>query len=204
MNEFQNMPDTSHYDKCLTLSNKLKQSHKIRSILLLVFCICNGYFHTITLPITKGLETTPETSYARNAIFTMGFVYAAAALLCLIAVFVLGFLLRQEKGKLLLIPIAVTAVCVITGLFHMFWGILIALVLAYGLYESHDAIWLRQQEGYPYFNERFAEQNAMLGKEYVSRYDIRSRKNDGSMADVGNARDLGNIEKDAQSGGLYE
>ncbi|MBQ8012419.1 MAG: hypothetical protein IJ265_12775 [Oscillospiraceae bacterium] len=199
-----NTPDTSHYDKCLSLSNKLRRSHSIRSFLLLILCVLNGYCHTITLPIVKGMETTPETSYARNAIFTMGFPYAVAALFCLIAVMLLGFLLRQEKGKLLLIPIGITVLCVVTGLFHIFWGILIALVLAYGLYESHDARWLREQEGYPYFNERFAEQNAALGQEYVSRYDIRSQKDSGSMADIGNEYDSGNIDKSMQNGGFYE
>ncbi len=204
MNETVYTLDTSHYDECLSLSNRLKKSHSVRSILLAVLCLINGYLHTIILPITKGLETTPETEYARNAIFTMGFAYAVVALLCLVAVALLGFVLRQEKDKLLLIPIGITVLCTATGLFHTFWGICIAAVLAYGLYEAPKAKWLREQEGYPYFNERFAEQDARHGMDYVSRYDIRSKKADSGMLDIGNACDMGNIDADMRTGGQHE
>lgn len=191
-----NMPDTSHYDKCRTISQKLKKSHAVRAFLLVVFALLNGYLHTITLSMTKGLDTTPETNYARNAIFTNGFAYAILAFFSLIAVTVLGILLQQERGKLLLIPTLISAVCVITGLFHIVWGGAMTVLLVIGLWESRDAVWLKHQEGYPYFNERFAEQDYRSHTGYESRYDISSVKNKGDMPDIAGDFDTGNIPKE--------
>ena len=36
--------------------------------------------------------------------------------------------------------------------------------------ETKQAVWIKQQEGYPYFNERFTEQTKNFGKEYQPEY----------------------------------
>lgn len=181
--------DTSHYDQCHTLSLRLKNSHTVRSLLLCFFALMNGYLHTSTLSIVKG---TGESGYSPIAIFTFGFVYAVVALFALIAVVLLGILLRQEKGKLLIIPTAIAAVCTLTGLFHVFWGLAMTVVLAIGLWESRSAVWLTQQEGYPYFNTRFAEQQAQFGKEYQPTYSINKQAGQ-KIPEIGDECDNFNI-----------
>ncbi len=186
--------DTSHYDRCRTDMQNLRKSHSVRSFLLCFFALLNGYLHIITLSITKGIETTPETSYARNAIFTNGFVYAVLAFFSLIIVVVLGFLLEQKRGKLLLIPTLLSLVSVITGLFHPIWGTAMTILLAIGLWESRKAVWLSQQDGYPYFNERMTEQAAHFNKEYEPTYTARPQAAAQEMPELGDARDAFNSE----------
>ncbi len=179
-----NTTDTSHYDKCLTILNNHKKSHMIRGFILFLLSIMNGYFHIITLPITKGMETTPDSSYARNAIYTNGFTYAVLAFLCAVAVLVLGFLFRQEKPKLILIPFVITILCTITGLFNLLIGIGMTVLLGVGLYESKAAVWLTEQEGYPYFNERFAEQQEISLRGFESRYDFKNIDENAEMPEL--------------------
>ncbi len=182
--DLQPLTDTSHYDKCRTLMHKHKRSHMIRSVALFIFSILNGYGHIITLPIVKGWEFTPETTYSRIGIYTMGFPFALLALLCMVAVFVMGFLFRQDKPKLILIPLGLTILCIFFDLFNILWGIIIAVLLAVGLYESREAVWVRAQEGYPYFNERFAAQEDASKKGYVPRYDLSDTDAQAEMHDL--------------------
>ncbi len=187
--------DTSHYDRCRTDMQNLRKSHSVRSFLLCIFALLNGYAHIITMPIVKGIEETPETSYSRIAIFTNGFGYAVLALFLLIIVTVLGFLLDQKRGKLLLIPTLLSLISVITGLFHPIWGTVITVLLAIGLWESRKAVWLTQQDGYPYFNERMTEQASHFNKEYDPLHPIRPQADTQEMPELGDARDAFNSQE---------
>lgn len=182
--DMQPLTDTSHYDHCRTIMQKHKRSHMIRSLALFIFSIINGYGHIITLPIVKGMEFTPETTYSRIGLYTMGFPFALLALFCMVAVFVMGFLFQQDKPKLILIPLGITILCIVFDLFNMLWGIIMAVLLAIGLYESREAVWVKAQEGYPYFNERFAEQDNITQRGYVSRYDITDTDEQAEMHDL--------------------
>lgn len=187
--------DTSHYDRCRTEMQNLRKSHSVRSFLLCIFALFNGYAHIIAMPIVKGIEDTPETSYSRIAIFTNGFAYAVLALFLLIIVTVLGFLLEQKRGKLLLIPTLLSLISVITGLFHPIWGTAITVLIAIGLWESRKAVWLTQQDGYPYFNERMTEQASHFNKEYEPTYTARPQPVTQEMPELGDARDTFNSQE---------
>ncbi len=167
------MHDTSHYAECATIMQRLKSNHMKRLFILLVLILINGYFHIITMPIH---------SYS-------GFAWGGLALFHSIAVAVLGLLSTPEKPALCWISLSLVLLGMFLTMMSPIYAIPIGILFVIALIESRKAAWVKQQPGYPYFNERFAEQESKAFQDYQADHGIRERADD-DMQDIAEARDI--------------
>ncbi len=178
------MHDTSHYAECATIMQQQKKSHMKRFFIILLLTIFNGYFHIITMPVWRA-----EEGVFPIAIFGFGFFWAVFALFHNIAVAALGLLATPEKPVLCWISVAVILLGIFMNLMNPLIAIAIGILFAIALVDSKKAAWIKQQPGYPYFNERFAEQENKAFQEYEADHDIHDRA-DEDMEDIAEARDI--------------
>lgn len=167
------MHDTSHYAECATIMQRLKSNHMKRFFIILVLILINGYFHIITMPIH---------SYS-------GFAWGGLALFHSIAVAVLGLLSTPEKPVLCWISLATVLLGMFLTMMSPIYAIPIGILFVIALIDSKKASWIKQQPGYPYFNERFAEQESKAFQDYQADHGIRERADD-DMQDITEARDI--------------
>lgn len=173
--------DTSHYDACRTMLSKQKNHHLIQSFFLTLLCVINGYIHIIPMPMRRTTGDYPI--FVRNGIWDIGFAYGLLALVVTVVIIVLSFLGTQEKPKLKYIVCGLLVLCIVLDLMLLWIAIPCMLICFWSIYESKRAAWIKQQPGYPYFNERFADQLTRHGKQYHSRYDLK-QKIDGIMTEL--------------------
>lgn len=168
--------DTSHYDECLNAMLRHKNRHRIRSIIMLILSITNGYFHIAF--------------YANIAI--AGIYIGVFSILYMLAVMVLSFFSTSDKPVLVILTVAMYAL----GLWYAYSPIFgVPLLIMYGLqlFECPKAIWLKKQRGYPYFSERFNDQQKIAFRDYDSTYEVDD--NAGEMKDVAGEKDVLFAEK---------
>ncbi len=154
--------NTAHYETCRNIQKRCQQYHTICCFILLGLAgwsllSLSGYFYIIPLaaPVSEPALYLP-------------------AILWTIVVVVAGFIATPEHP--LRIGIFLLLV-VLTIPFH-FWAVYTVLpaVLAFGsmLILSPKAIWMTKQEGYPYFNERFTQQQMQEQQDPFSHLPRRS------------------------------
>ncbi len=168
--------DTSHYDECLNVMLRHKNRHRIRTIAMLVLSITNGYFHI---------------AFYANIVIA-GIYIGVFSILYMLAVMVLSFFSTSDKPVLVILTVAMYAL----GLWYAYSPIFgVPLLIMYGLqlFECPKAVWVKKQSGYPYFSERFNDQQKIAFQDYDSTYEIDD--NAGEMTDVGGEKDVLFAEK---------
>lgn len=178
------MHDTSHYAECLSFMNMQKSKHMKRFWFIAVLTIFNGYFHVITMSIWRA-----EDGVFPIAIFGFGFFWAVFAFFHNIAVIVLGLLANPERLVICWLAIAVVVMGLVLNLMNPLFGIPVLTLLIIGLMDCRKMAWVKQQPGYPYFNERFTEQGEKYLHDYDAQHEIDDRmRND--MMDVSESKDI--------------
>lgn len=115
------------------------------------------------------------------------FAYGILAIFFSLVCIVLAFLGEQKRPKFHAALIIMTLIGGLTTCFS--WGIVVVLLFMYVLAipEFRKMQWIMQQDGYPYFNERFEESKLHAEYEPMHKLDHRSF---GEMADLdGNVPD---------------
>lgn len=150
--------DTSHYDKCRTLMLRHKKNHMHRVVITAVLMLINAYISIIRIPIIHGL------------VALYGFFFGIGVFLYCIVIVIIGFLAVPERPKLLV----TTCILIIIGIFgkwiSIYLGIAMLGLFLWQIPECKQALWIKDQPGYPHFNERFTEQMKNFGKTYQSEY----------------------------------
>ncbi len=180
----QPLHDTSHYDECRAIMHKNKYWHMRRFFLIVLFTLINGYFHIVTMPLWCA-----EEGVVAIAIFSFAFFWGALAILHNIAIAVLGLLATPEKPVLLWIALALVVLGLIFQLMTPVCAIPIGVLFVIALFSSKKVLWVKEQPGYPYFNERFAQQASIAFQDYRSDYDVDDRA-DGAAYDLAEATDI--------------
>ncbi|MDE5769065.1 MAG: hypothetical protein K2H82_06740 [Oscillospiraceae bacterium] len=137
------IPGTSHYGKCHTLMRKQKQYHKLRVGLITFAMLENAFWRIVILQ-------AEETIYSLREFFSILLYFA---MILIIGVFVL-----PKKPKLLAITCILLFIGMILGWIARHLGIIMIGLFLLQIPETKLAVWLKQQEGYPHFNERLIEQ----------------------------------------------
>lgn len=104
----------------------------------------------------------------------LAFGMGVMALLFSIAAIVLAFLGEQIRPKVFIALLVVLILGMVADMFDISIGILLLFIYAFEIPEIRKMQWIRQQPGYPYFNERFDEQQAHSQYEPLHRLDHRS------------------------------
>ena len=135
-----------------------KARHQKRVLVFALLALMNMYF-SITLPITHNLTLLYGTA-------GYGFAFGMFAVLYSAGILALIFFATPEKPKLLLLAGLLTILGIIIGVVNLLIGICMLIVCLSQIPDCRQALWIRKQEGYPYFNERFDEQMQYFGKDY--------------------------------------
>ena len=158
MHPMLNKIDTSHYDKCRTMMKTHKNHHRLRMILLCIMMLINSYVNIILFPVQHNLP------------YMYGFLLGMVLFLYCAGILATALFAVPDKIKLCIL----TEVLLILGIFihavHPVTGIVMLFIFATQIPECCQAVWLRKQEGWPHFNERFTEQMQSFGKEYQPDY----------------------------------
>ncbi|MDE6087494.1 MAG: hypothetical protein K2G25_03825 [Oscillospiraceae bacterium] len=156
------IPDTSHYGKCRTLMIKQKQHHKLRVGLIAFAMLENAFWRIVIL-------------HAEETIYSLGefFLEIGILLYCAIIV-ILGVFIVPKKPELLVITCILILIGMMSGWIAWYIGMIMLGLFLLQIPETKRTTWLKQQEGYPYFNERLTEQTQNFKnfkkKSYQSEY----------------------------------
>ncbi len=165
--------DTSHYTKCRELMHKHRKNHMLRFWLTVAICVMNGYIYLVPMPMTRTTDDYPI--FVRNGIWDIGFLFAVIGFILMIAIMALSFFATQDRPKLICLTQAVLVLAVVIDVMLLWLAIPCMLLCFWSHSEVGKEKWLREQSGYPYFNERFTEQMTSYGHKYKSRYDLRHK-----------------------------
>ncbi len=165
--------DTAHYTQCRELMHKHRKNHMLRFWLMTGLCVMNGYIYLIPMPMTRTTNDYPI--FVRNGIWDIGFLFAVIGFILMIAVMALSFFATQHKPKLICLTQAVIVLAVVIDVMLLWIAVPCMLLCFWSHSEVGKEKWLREQSGYPYFNERFTEQMTSYGHKYKSRYDLRQK-----------------------------
>ncbi|MDE6005234.1 MAG: hypothetical protein K2G88_07595 [Oscillospiraceae bacterium] len=146
--------DMSHYDKCRTMMMKHKKNHMLRVGLVAFLMLINAYVKVIRSPIDQ------------RAFYLFGFFFGVGILIYCIITLAIGLFAVPEKPKLLATTCILLFIGIIGEWLAPYLGIPMLLLFLWQIPEAKQAVWIKQQEGYPHFNERFTEQMLNFGKEY--------------------------------------
>ncbi|MDE5754926.1 MAG: hypothetical protein K2H89_10360, partial [Oscillospiraceae bacterium] len=146
--------DTSHYDKCRTMMIKHKKNHLLRIGLVAFLMLINAYVKVVRSPIDQG------------RLYLWGFFFGVGILIYCVITLVIGLFAVPEKPKLLAATCILLFIGIIGEWLAPYLGIPMLLIFLWQIPEAKQAIWIKQQEGYPHFNERLTEQMKNFGKEY--------------------------------------
>lgn len=156
------MPNATHYTACLRSMKRLKFTTKWRFILTAFSLVINSLTYFLRMYTQATLGMSPGDSF-------LAFVFLVASLvLGGYILYVAGSAAAYpEKTKTLCILIALLLLARLTNIVLNVFTLLIPL-WATQFFQIKKAKWLIEQEGYPYFSERFEEQK--LHTEYVPTY----------------------------------
>ena len=165
--------DTSHYDKCRTMMMKHKKNHMLRVNLVMFLMLINAYVGVIRAPIIHG------------AAYLYGVFLGVGILIYCVITTLIGWFATAEKPKLLAVTCILLLIGILSEWLVPYLGIPMLLLFLWQIPETKQATWIRQQEGYPHFNERFTEQMGKFGKEYQPEYGFDSdNSHDAEMPDM--------------------
>ncbi len=150
--------DTSHYAHCRSLMQKFHYHRIARFSLLAVTMFANCYFHVITLPIFYHEMDDP----------TFGLWWGMFAYLINIVISITAFCTKTENLRLLLLLLILILLGTIIGFLHPAAGIALGVLYLTQLPDCFQMRWVQEQQGYPYFNERYQLQKDY--KNYTSQF----------------------------------
>lgn len=167
--------DTSHYDKCRTLMNVHKSHHQKRMLFFSILIVLNLYL-AVAIPVKYHLSLI----YGK---FLQGVTFGAFAFVYSAGILVLLLFAVPEKPKLLMLAGLLIILGIITDFIHLIAGIPLLILCISQIPECKQALWVKKQEGYPYFNERFDEQMQVFGQEYQADH-LLDNVHDAEMLDI--------------------
>ena len=151
-------PNMSHYEKCRKIMRKHEQYHKLRVWLVTFAMLENAFWRIVILHVE-------ETIYSLLEFFMEIGILLYCAIILIIGVFVL-----TKKPKLLAITCILLFIGMMFGWIAWYIGMIMLGLFLLQIPEKKLAVWLKQQEGYPYFNERLTEQTQNVKKGYQSEH----------------------------------
>ncbi|MBD5142347.1 MAG: hypothetical protein HDT22_01875 [Ruminococcus sp.] len=146
--------DMSHYDKCRTMMMKHKKNHMLRISIVAFLMLINAYVRVIRSPLEY------------HAGYLLVFFFGIGVLIYCIITLIIGLFAVPEKPKLLATTCILLFMGIISKWIALYLGIPMLLLFLWQIPETKQAVWIKQQEGYPHFNERFTGQMRNFGKEY--------------------------------------
>lgn len=165
----------AHFDKCRTLMRKHQRNHWIRLVLLFLLGVVNGYFYIIP----RGTE------------IITGFMIGIVAFLQFVALLVCALFASPERPKVLSVIFILLAIGIPLQTMSGFIILLCFVIFLTQIPECREAQWVREQPGYPYFNERFEEQLEQAAQGFQPIYDTAENdyEKEGDMPDLADATD---------------
>ena len=149
------MSETSHYPKCQTMMRKIAKHNSIRLIAVAVILFLN-------IPVA----ITPLVSRYGLILLIFALLYTAGILI--------SFLFAvPETPKICIIPGILILMGLISGWLFFVFAFILLMLLGWVIPDYKKLEWLKTQEGYPQFSERFDEQMQKFGKEYQPEYRIQ-------------------------------
>lgn len=146
-----NMPNkyyktnTSHYAKCRTLLLRFQNMHRVRFFLTCVILFANCYFHVITLPILRYGDLDRGSAL----------LWGMFAFMINLVVFVTAFFASADRLNLVYLLLVLLLVSSVIGFLHPYAGIALGILFLTQIPECFKMKWVKRQQGYPYFNERY-------------------------------------------------
>ena len=147
-------PDMSHYEKCRKMMRKHEQYHKLQVGLVTFAMLENAFWRIVILHVE-------ETIYSLWEFFMEIGILLYCTMILIIGVFVL-----PKKPKLLAITCILLFIGMMFGWIAWYIGMIMMGLFLLQIPETKLAVWLKQQEGYPHFNERLTEQTQNVKKGY--------------------------------------
>ena len=137
--------NTSHYARCRTLMLKLKNMHRIRFFLTSVILFANCYFHVITLPILYYGDLDRGTAL----------LWGIFAFVINLVILGTAFFASADNIKLVYLLLILIIAASVKGFLHPYAGLVLGLLFLLQVPECMKMNWVKKQQGYPYFNERY-------------------------------------------------
>ncbi len=181
----QQIPDTSHYDKCRKRLELHEQLFTARAVLLVILTLSNALF----VQLGSG---SLELLFAGLRGLTAALPMAVLSLLFGLGITALVIAAR-EKRLFLVFAVLLTAIITFFKLLFLPIAIIFFIAELTLFIQLADLDVLKTKEGYPQFNIRFTEQKA-AGCDYKPPYDISSRTEE--MPEIGDISDIIDTQED--------
>ena len=156
MRETQDTTDTSNYAYCLTMRKRHFKHHYVRCIVTSLLMLVNGYVHIIPMPIRAGENSLD--AYHFGPLRAAGLLSGILAILVSLLFLALYWTADPEKPRRMFVDMLIFLAAAMVGLVNPLIAVAVAVTFALGFKDCREALWLKQQPGYPQFNERFTEQ----------------------------------------------
>lgn len=127
---------------------RFKIWHKIRFFLATVIIFSNCYFHVLTLPSV----------YMQEHDKFYGLLWGIFGYVINLIIWGTAFCTTAEKGGRLFLLMLLTGSGMWIAFLHVYAGIALEILFASQIPEYFRMRWIKRQQGYPYFNERYQRQ----------------------------------------------
>lgn len=181
----KNMPD---YTGCRSLIIKYRQTHIRRLLVMIVLLILNIYGNVVYWTTKYAGPSIAQAKAFDTGVSMLPYAMGIAAVILSITCLVIGIFADQRRTKLLILLILLFVAGWMADFLRWFIAIPLVVMYLFQFPECRKMKWLTEQPGYPYFNERFEEQQNLFGKDYQSLHKIDNRV-DAEMADAEGAQD---------------
>lgn len=158
------MADTSHFASCQKSMKWLKRTTTWRFIITAFSLVINSMMYFLNMFKQATFDWSPGNTFL-SFIFLIASLVLGAYILYLSG----SAAAYPEKPKILGILVAVLVLARLTNIVLNVFSFLI-LLWATQFFQVKKAKWLTEQEGYPYFSERFEEQK--VSNEYIPPYSL--------------------------------
>lgn len=161
-------PDTSHYDDCRSMLQSIMTHHKVRIAIAFALCLISVIVHS--------MNTFTDGTIFGVIAGMLSFPFAAAVL-------GISFAAKPDNMKILIALLITLAAGTLFNLIQPGIGVALILIFATQILESRRLDWLKQQEGYPHFEQYITIQEYGL-EEYEPTHEICEKQHGGSMPEL--------------------
>ncbi|MBR1528416.1 MAG: hypothetical protein IJ642_03820 [Oscillospiraceae bacterium] len=144
--------DTSHYGKCREILKKIEQHNTFRIMITVLGLLYNIWYVLILITIDFGILTA---------------VFAVLYTLELLITFIFS---TPENLKICIASAGLTIFGIISGWLDLSFGIVFLILLIQVFFDRKKLNWLKEQSGYPYFNEYHENKMQDSGEEYQPEF----------------------------------
>ncbi len=170
----QQIPDTSHYDKCRKRLELHEQLFTARVVLMVILTLSNALFNQLGSGSFQFLFSGLHGLTAALPLALLSLIVGLGITALVIA--------AREKRLFLVFAVLLTAISAFFKLLFLPVAIVFFIPELTLFIQLADRDVLKTKEGYPQFNIRFTEQKA-AGFDYKPPYDISSRTEE--MPEIG-------------------